>query len=260
MNFFKKFTFNNNTLIFIIISLLSVSVFFYKDSKYTNRVKNIALELFEFLSKPNTWYKDILIVKQENQLFANQIAQLSLLNSKLINYKIENKNLRKLLNYKESFSSLSLLPANIVNSNYSISIKSCLVNVGSGHNLKTNLPVIDMNGSLVGKTINIGKNNSNVQLITDNNFSVSVKIGENNILGQFKPTFGRYGILEGVIKSLDIKEGDIIYTSGISEIYPPDIPLARVISNETKQNKLFQDVAVEVLADINNLYYVFIIQ
>ena len=260
MNFFKKFTFNNNTLIFIIISLLSVSVFFYKDSKYTNRVKGIALELFEFLSKPNTWYKDILIVKQENQLFANQIAQLSLLNSKLINYKIENKNLRKLLNYKESFSSLSLLPANIVNSNYSISVKSCLVNVGLDQNLKTNLPVIDMNGSLVGKTINIGKNNSNVQLITDNNFSVSVKIGENNILGQFKPTFGRYGILEGVIKSLDIKEGDIIYTSGISEIYPPDIPLARVLSNETKQNKLFQDVAVEVLADINNLYYVFIIQ
>ena len=77
---------------------------------------------------------------------------------------------------------------------------------------------------------------------------------------QFKPTFGRYGILEGVIKSLDIKEGDIIYTSGISEIYPPDIPLAKVLSNETKQNKLFQDVAVEVLADINNLYYVFIIQ
>jgi len=260
MNFFKKFTFNNNTLIFIIISLLSVSIFFYKDSKYTNRVKGIALELFEFLSKPNTWYKDILIIKQENQLFANQIAQLSLLNSKLINYEIENKNLRKLLNYKESFSSLSLLPANIVNSNYSISVKSCLVNVGLGHNLKTNLPVIDMNGSLVGKTINIGKNNSNVQLITDNNFSVSVKIGENNVLGQFKPTFGRHGILEGVIKSLDIKEGDIIYTSGISEIYPPDIPLARVLSNETKQNKLFQDVAVEVLADINNLYYVFIIQ
>ena len=62
------------------------------------------------------------------------------------------------------------------------------------------------------------------------------------------------------MKSLALSVGDIIYTSGISEIYPSDIPLAKVISNETKQNKLFQDVAVEILADVNNLYYVFIIQ
>ena len=260
MNFFKKFNFSNNTLVFIVVSLLSVVVFFYKDSKYTIRVKGIVLELFEVLSRPNSWYKNILAVKEENQLFANQIAQLSLLNSKLINYEIENKELRKLLDYKESFSLLSLLPANIVNSNYSISVKSCLINVGLDHSLKKNLTVIDKNGYLIGKTINIGKNNSNVQLITDNNFSVSVKIGQNSVLGQFKPTFGKYGILEGVIKSLDIKKGDIIYTSGISEIYPSDIPLAKVISNETKQNKLFQDVAVEILADVNNLYYVFIIQ
>ena len=114
MNFFKKFNFSNNTLVLVVVSLLSVAVFFYKDSKYTIRVKGIILEFFEVLSRPNSWYKNILTVKEENQLFANQIAQLSLLNSKLINYEIENKELRKLLDYKESFSLLSLLPANIV--------------------------------------------------------------------------------------------------------------------------------------------------
>ena len=56
------------------------------------------------------------------------------------------------------------------------------------------------------------------------------------------------------------KECDILYTSGISEIYPPDIPVARVISNVKNKNKLFQDVGVEILTDINNLYYVFVIQ
>ena len=68
------------------------------------------------------------------------------------------------------------------------------------------------------------------------------------------------GILEGIIKTSDISTDDTVYTSGISEIYPSDIPIARIINNNKKKNKLFQDVAVKVLTDINRLYYVFVIQ
>ena len=35
-------------------------------------------------------------------------------------------------------------------------------------------------------------------------------------MGQFKPTFGKYGILEGVIKSLDIKQGEFVGIAGQS--------------------------------------------
>ena len=89
---------------------------------------------------------------------------------------------------------------------------------------------------------------------------ISVKVSHNSSIAQYKPTYWNYGILEGVLKTLKIKKDDIIYTSGISEIYPSDIAVAKVISNTKKQNKLFQDVAVEILTDINNLYYVFVIQ
>ena len=52
----------------------------------------------------------------------------------------------------------------------------------------------------------------------------------------------------------------MVFTSGISKIYPPDIPLAKVKSQLKKKNKLFQDVGVNLLTDIDNLYYVFVIQ
>ena len=112
---------------------------------------------------------------------------------------------------------------------------------------------------MVGKIIDVGKNSSKVQLISDNNYSVSIKVGKNISIGQFKSTYGKLGILEGTIKTLGVEENDIVYTSGVSEIYPPDIPVARVINTNKKKNKLFQDVAVEILTDINNLYYVFVI-
>ena len=119
--------------------------------------------------------------------------------------------------------------------------------------------MIDLNG-LLGKTINIGELASKVQIVTDKNFAVSVKVGQKMQLAIFKPTNSKYGILEGVIKSVNLNPGDIIYTSGISEIYPSDIPVCKVISSTDNKDKPFLNVVVEVLADISNLNYVFIIQ
>ena len=45
----------------------------------------------------------------------------------------------------------------------------------------------------------------------------------------------------------------------MSEIYPADIPVAKVLNTNKKKDRLFQDVAVEILADTRNLYYVFVI-
>jgi rod shape-determining protein MreC len=207
---------------------------------------------------PKTWYENILYIKSNNELLVQNITQLKLLNSKLTNYQRENIKLREMLNFKESYPKLSLLPANKVNDNFT-SIFSIIINVGLNDDITKNQPVIDMNG-LVGKTITIGNNASKVQLITDKNFAVSVKVGEEMTLAIFKPTFGKYGYLEGVLKTLELKEDEIIYTSGVSEIYPSDIPVARIVSFAKDQDKLTQNVIVEVIAKINELNYVFVVK
>jgi rod shape-determining protein MreC len=207
---------------------------------------------------PKTWYENILYIKSNNGLLVQNITQLKLLNSKLTNYQRENIKLREMLNFKESYPKLSLLPANKVNDNFT-SIFSIIINVGLNDDISKNQPVIDMNG-LVGKTITIGSNASKVQLITDKNFAVSVKVGEEMTLAIFKPTFGKYGYLEGVLKTLELEEGEIIYTSGVSEIYPSDIPVAKIVSFTKDKDKLTQNVIVELLAKINELNYVFVIK
>ena len=61
------------------------------------------------------------------------------------------------------------------------------------------------------------------------------------------PTHGKYGILEGVRKTTPLKIGDVAYTSGISEIYPDNIPVAKIISISNQIEKPFQKVIVENL-------------
>ena len=261
MSFLRKFNFNKNILSLILTSFLSIIIFFSNESSSSDKIKGSFIDIYSVLSKPKLWYKDILLIKEENKFLSKKNVQLSLLNSKLINYEIENKRLRDMLEFKnESFKHLSLLPAKVINSNLSSSIESIIINVGSEDGISNNLAIIDYNGYLVGKIIDIGKKNSKVQLISDNNYSVSIKIGQNISIGQFKSTYGNLGILERIIKTSDISKDDIVYTSGISEIYPSDIAVARVTNTNKKKNKLFQDVAVEVLTDINRLYYVFVIQ
>lgn len=261
MDFFTKFFLDKKKASLLLTSFFSLVLFFSSDSSSSSKVKGSIIDIYSTLSAPKSWYNNILLVKQENELFALKNAQLSLHNSKLINYQIENERLRRMLDFKkESFEYISILPAKIVNSNISNSIESIIINVGKNDGIIKNLSVIDTNGFLVGKIIEVGKENSKVQLISDSNFLVSIKIGNNISIGQFKSTYGKYGTLEGILKTSDIEAGNIAYTSGISEIYPPDIPVSKVINNHKKKNKLFQDVAVEILTDINNLYYVFVIQ
>ena len=260
MLLFKGNNLKKNFISLLLVSFFSSSIFFYSNSIYIEKLRNFIYNSYTFFSQPGNLYKTIINTQKKNKNLSELLVQKSLLNSKLINYEIENKKLRLMLDFEESFKHLSLMPANIVNSNNYLSIESKIINVGKSDGIYKNLTIIDINGNLVGKIINVGNKNSQIQLLTDNNFSVSVKIGENISIGQFKPTYGRFGFIEGIIKTLNIKEGDILYTSGISEIYPPDIPVARVISNVKNKNKLFQDVGVEILTDINNLYYVFVIQ
>jgi len=258
MKSYKLYFLNKDIISLILTLFLSISLFFSSRSEYVEKVEGKIIDFISFITYPKSWYKNILLIESENELLKQKIVQLNLLNSELDNHKTENIKLKEMLAFKELYPQLSLKPANKVNHNFS-SIYSIILNVGDKDSVRKNQAVIDMKG-LVGKTINIGERASKVQLITDKNFAVSVKVGKEMLLSIFKPTYGKLGYLERVLKSIEVKEGDIIYTSGVSKIYPSDLPVAKVISIKNNPKKLFLDVNVEILADVNYLNYVFIIQ
>ena len=250
---------NKEFISLIFVLTIATIIFFSNDSKYVDRIENISIDFLSFILYPKQWYENILIVKNENKVLKQNLVQLKMYNAKLNNYRIENEKLRQMLSFKEAYDKISLVPANIVNHNFSSSPSSVIVDVGKNENIFIKQPVIDMYG-LVGKTISVGKYATKVHMIIDKNFAVTVKVGNEMQVAIFKPTNGKYGILEGVLKSTLIKENDIIYTSSISEIFPPDIPVCKVINVSNNQDKPYLNIQVEILANLNNLNYVSIIQ
>ena len=241
----------------LISTILSLVLFFNSNSQTVIAVQSDLSAFLKTVAYPQKWYLDILSVKESNKYLKKILVMNNIEIAKLDSYKIENIKLREMLGFKQS-KLWNLVPANVTNRNSS-SVRTIMVDVGANDSIYQDSPVLDIYG-LVGKVRAVSNGTSQVQLVNDKNFSVSVRVGSDQSLANFIPTVDRYGILQGVRKSMDLSEGEIAYTSGISEIYPANIPVAKVISVNKDNNRPFQDVGVEILSDLNNLNYIFIIQ
>ena len=92
-------------------------------------------------------------------------------------------------------------------------------------------------------------------------FRVYVKHKDKNIFGQFSSIGGKYGIIESIPLTYrkSLHEGDIFITSHSSDIYPGDIPVAKIIKiNDSKTHEL--NIKVEILVNLDQLRNVFIIK
>ena len=255
MNFFRLL--NKDSLTLLISIIISLVLFFNSNSQKVTAIQSDLSAMIKVIAYPQKWYLDILSVKESNQYLKQLLVRRNIEISNLNSYKAENIMLREMLGFKES-KFWNLEPANVTNRNSS-SVRTIMIDIGVNDSIYKDSPVLDIYG-LIGKVRAVGDNTSQVQLINDKNFSVSVRIGSDRSLANFIPTVDRYGILQGVRKSMDLSVGEIAYTSGISDIYPANIPVAKVISFNKDNNSPFQDVIVEIISDLNNLNYIFVIQ
>ncbi len=257
MQFFRLLYVHREIALLALTTAVSLILFFNHDSGNLNQAQAITGDVIRLTMTPQRWYKDLLAVKKENQVLAEQVTQLRLLNTKLLRYQDENDRLRQMLQFTEE-APLDLMPGRVVNQNLSASIKAVIIDMGQSHSLVPNQCVMDMNG-LLGKTISVGEQATKVQLISDKNFRVSVRVGKQRLLGIFVPTGGEKGEIKNIQKSAVIPEGALVVTSGISEIYPQDIPVARVVTTDEPDAEAFLKVEVDILADVNDLEYVFVV-
>ena len=112
---------------------------------------------------------------------------------------------------------------------------------------------------LVGRIIDVSANAANVQLITDENSSVSSRLqttrADGSILGQAS------GVLRLTFVNLDedILQGDLVITSGLGGNFPPDIVAGQVTSVRQFEFELFQEAQVRSLIDFDTLELVLVI-
>jgi len=229
--------------------LTSTSIFFFETVSLEN--KKIIDKYVNFKSRDQL-ISEIELLEKNNLLLKSMISSQSVL-------LIDIHNLRSLLELKKN-SKQEIIIGEVVVYAPSATSKQFIINKGLKNGIEIGQPVVSDQG-LLGQIINVNEINSVVSLISDSNQLVPVQIMRTGKLSVLKGT-GDNNELELIYVSNrdDVIEGDMIVTSGIDEIYPSGLPVARVKKVKKNQNDVLAFVACEPHASLFSNKYVAVIK
>ncbi|TDT69150.1 rod shape-determining protein MreC [Hypnocyclicus thermotrophus] len=224
--------------------VLPFKIFFYKVSRGAkNTVDNI---------------KNINLILEENNRLKSENYKLILENNNLKNVLEENNRLKEILNIKSEIKEDFVIAK--VSFRDALSVyDEFFINKGSDDGIKEDSVVLYKN-NLLGKVKKVYKTNSIVEMITKENIYTSVIIGEKNILAILKGAKSEILEIEDVTSDNNIKVGDKVYTSGISDIYKKGIYIGSVTRVEDKKNEFFKTIYVKIPFNIFEVYEVLVIK
>ena len=242
----------------LIISILVLSLEYFKTGPvdtFRSFTKDIIFKGSYFISEPFVYiktryhnFKEHLQMYEEYRTLKNKKYLMDVLINDNKYYKSENERLKKLINEKNIYSKEYLL-SKILLDQQSPYLKSVIINKGYKHGIKLGVAA-KQKSYFVGKIININLLTSRILLGSDLNSKIPIIIepsGTNAILsGQ---GHNDYAEIEFLPKLIKIKEGDIVYTSGVDGIIPAAIPIGKVF----KKDKNF---LVSFFVDFSQLKYV----
>ena len=202
-------------------------------------------------------------IKQENEELTKENIELE---NKLLEYdklKEENDRLREILNFKNSKDNYSYVGTNIIGYSGESFSNGYIIDKGENDGILKGMVVISDKG-LVGQVTSTGSNWAIVESLLNENIAVSVMVNS---------TRETTGILEGYVTrsnsgltkvtnlplDSEIKEGDVIVTSGLGQIYPKEIRIGEVISVESDEIKSMKTAIVKPYVDFDKLEDLFII-
>jgi len=166
-----------------------------------------------------------------------------------------------------TLNTLDKIGASIINRNPSAWYQTVTINRGSNDGVKVNDPVI-ANLGLVGKVISVSPSSSDVLLILDGEGQVGALIRDskgraiNGILqGTFRrsPRLNSEGSLEMSFRREDeINIGDLVFTSGLGDVYPKGIPIGVVASIKLDSSGLLKNAYIDPMVNFDSLEEVYV--
>ncbi|WP_051694237.1 rod shape-determining protein MreC [Desulfohalovibrio reitneri] len=256
-------------LIFLFLVLLLAYLTLYtwnlKSGVLDELAGNTGLEFTGVVLAPGKWvhreslalwdrYVHLVGVEGENERLKDRVDELVLENVRLRESKERVERLERLLRFRPPPRWESLGARVIAHKLGPVgSLETMLVDRGSAERADLDQPAITPTG-VVGRVLRTAPHFSTLLLLSDPNSRVAVagrKSRTTGILvgqGPGEPLRVRY-----VPLNEPLAEGEVLVTSGLADIYPKGLPVARVTGIRRSDISLFQDVSAEPVVDLRDL-------
>lgn len=177
----------------------------------------------------------------------------------------ENRELKELLGFADEISYKNI-PAQITGFDPDNLYSGIMINRGTKHGVRKNMPVIAFQGSnagLVGKIVQVGRTSSMVIPVYDYQCYVAARVQTTKHRGLLNgqgstdlPLIMRY--VQKRAKD-EISIGDKILASGENNLFPKDSPIGIVTGIKVHDYETYLELTVEPIIDFARLDYVFVL-
>lgn len=181
---------------------------------------------------------------------AQQVEQLNL----------ENQRLRELLAMRERIGTTAT-GAQVLYDAADPYARQVVIDRGQTHGIVAGSPVIDDSGVL-GQVTRVYPLVSEVTLLIDRDQAIPVlnaRTGVRSVAYGQPSTRGDALELRYTLANADINEGDLLTTSGVDGVYPPGLPVAKVVSVERRAESTFTRIVCEPLARVQGALHVLVL-
>jgi rod shape-determining protein MreC len=215
--------------------------------------KIISYPKLVFLQK-NTQKK----LETENLQLRQQVEKDALLLKQQNNQSTDAKEMENLNSDSDLYNNFKITMARgIIDVNYLVNSK-LLIDRGSSKGVNLGSTVVNKDG-VIGQISSVNPNNAQVVLITNPDYKIYLQnqvtkskmlasgIGNNNMQVKY------------INKADKISVGDILVTTGLDDLYPANIPVARV-SKVFYENNGFNSAICEPVVNFNKLQYLLVLK
>ncbi len=174
------------------------------------------------------WIGDYIAVHDQNAALRKQLADERALMMRARSLSYDNRRLMALLRVRARIAE-PVVAARLVSSSASSTRRFAVLNAGSWQGVMQGQPVRGPEG-LIGRVLETGPNSARVLLLTDPESVVPVRRTRDGMpaLAAGRGD-GLIDVKSVALATADFGPGDVFVTSGIGGIYPPNVPVARVI-------------------------------
>ncbi|MGL5088399.1 MAG: rod shape-determining protein MreC [Cetobacterium sp.] len=223
------------SIVIMVIVFFAKDVFRYTMTEIEELLLPIQSKIYSLGKKAKESTETVINYKElvnENTELKNIITEKSLVGEKNQRLLEENNRLRELLEMKESFK-FKFKVGKISFQQTREMYESFAINIGEKDGIQKNMPVL-FKESLIGRVEKVFKNYSVVQMVTFQESIVSATAAGNSI-GIIKGNRSEQLTFEPVsFHESQLKTGDKIFTSGISDIYPKGLSIGEISDVKVK--------------------------
>ena len=207
----------------------------------------------------NAWTRYIRLVglEEENRKLKTEIGELEARMTLYRQGHLEAQRLQALLSLAER-EPYRFIAARVIGREQAALAKTLWIDKGEAQGLKPGMPVMALPG-LIGRLTNVSLHSARVQLLIDEGSSADVLVERTRQQGMLRGAGSRGCVIRYISKIQDVREGDVILTPGLSNIFPKGLLVGKVVHTDRADAGMFLNIRVAPFADFTSLEEVLVL-